>query len=186
MDLLKTSHAKPTSSFFEKVSNWMDERDAMSTVYLDFNKAFALVPLDTLITKLQKWGLEHYYKVGYIIDSITARKGGRQSRDAPYSLTQGCPTGSSQAPTSLNSAHFSYSSGSRGLWASPPSSGFWFLLLLLQRRARGQDCAEKGQAVGAVCGGGGCQAVHTVYSAKEGDSCQFCMLHVGCLYDLHG
>ncbi|KAF7236281.1 Granulocyte colony-stimulating factor receptor [Varanus komodoensis] len=44
--------------FYDKVSRWLDGGDAVDVVYLDFSKAFAKVPHDTLVEKLRSFGID--------------------------------------------------------------------------------------------------------------------------------
>ncbi|KAF7242706.1 C-type lectin domain family 3 member A [Varanus komodoensis] len=59
--------------FYDKVSRWLDEGDAVDVVYLDFSKAFDKVPHDILMEKLRSFGI-HQSTVQWIRAWLTDRK----------------------------------------------------------------------------------------------------------------
>ncbi|KAF7246710.1 RNA-directed DNA polymerase from mobile element jockey [Varanus komodoensis] len=59
--------------FYDKVSRWLDEGDAVDVVYLDFSKAFDKVPHDILVEKLRSFGI-HQSTVRWIRAWLTDRK----------------------------------------------------------------------------------------------------------------
>ncbi|GAB0181710.1 mitochondrial enolase superfamily member 1 [Grus japonensis] len=47
-------------AFYDGMSGWVDEGRAMDVVYLDFSKAFEIIPHNILTGKLRKCGLDEW------------------------------------------------------------------------------------------------------------------------------
>ena len=59
-------------AFYEDVTGWVDRGRVADVVYLDFRKAFDIVPHDILITKLRKHGIDEC-TVNWVKNCLTGR-----------------------------------------------------------------------------------------------------------------